>query len=154
MAAYFFDSSAIVKRYVNETGTQWVTDTLEPMAGNEIYAARISGAEVVSAIARRARGGSLTAIQAADAINQFRNEFGSICQIIEITVQVVSLAMELAETHALRGYDSVQLAAAMEINSVRVASGESALTIASSDHELNAAAIGQGLAIEDPNAYP
>ncbi len=55
MAAYFFDSSAIVKRYVSESGTQWVTDKLEPTAGNEVYAARISGAEVVSTIARRAR---------------------------------------------------------------------------------------------------
>lgn len=153
MAAYFFDSSAIVKRYVSETGTRWVTDTLEPTAGNEIYAARISGAEVVSAIARRARGGSLTADQASAAINQFRNEFAAICQIIEITAQVVNRAMELAETHALRGYDSVQLAAAMEIDSLRIASGESALTVASSDHELNAAATVQGLAVEDPNTH-
>lgn len=53
MSAYFFDSSAVVKRYVNETGTAWVTSILAPTAGHDIYVTRITGVEVVSAIARR-----------------------------------------------------------------------------------------------------
>ena len=36
MAAYVFDSSAVVKRYVRETGTAWVLSVLEPGAGHAI----------------------------------------------------------------------------------------------------------------------
>ena len=53
MASYFFDSSALVKRYVNEAGTDWVTSLIDPATGHEIFLARISGVEVVSAIKRR-----------------------------------------------------------------------------------------------------
>jgi hypothetical protein len=60
VATYFFDSSAIVKRYINERGTAWVLQLVDPVAGNHIHVARITGVEVVSAIARHGRSGSLT----------------------------------------------------------------------------------------------
>lgn len=50
MAAYFFDSSAVVKRYVHEMGTAWVLSVTAPTAGHFIYIAHITGVEVVSAI--------------------------------------------------------------------------------------------------------
>ena len=53
MAAYFFDSSAIVKRYVREVGTAWVRDITEPVAGHRLYVARIAGVEVVSVLTRQ-----------------------------------------------------------------------------------------------------
>ena len=52
MAVYFFDSSAIVKRYLNERGTAWVTGLADPATGNRVYVARIAGAEVISAMTR------------------------------------------------------------------------------------------------------
>ena len=60
MAAYFFDSSAIVKRYISETGSGWVTSMSDISTNNRIYIARITAVEVVSAITRRKRGGSLS----------------------------------------------------------------------------------------------
>lgn len=59
MAAYLFDSSAVVKRYVRETGTVWVLSITAPTAGHFIYVAHITGAEVVSALVRQARHGAL-----------------------------------------------------------------------------------------------
>jgi len=35
MAAYFLDSSALIKRYVQENGTQWVRRTTEPDSGHQ-----------------------------------------------------------------------------------------------------------------------
>jgi predicted nucleic acid-binding protein len=46
---YFLDSSALIKRYVTETGSAWVTNLIEPTSGNRIYVARITAVEVVSA---------------------------------------------------------------------------------------------------------
>ena len=56
MAVYFFDSSAIVKRYLIEAGTKWVISIADLAAGNEIYLARITFVEVISAITRKALG--------------------------------------------------------------------------------------------------
>ena len=62
--------------------------------------------------------------------------------------------MTLATKHALRGYDAVQLAAALEANDERIANELSPLALISADDELNAAAKAEGLTVEDPNDYP
>jgi hypothetical protein len=62
---------------------------------------------------------------------------------------LVGYAASLARRHALRGYDAVQLAAALEIHS-RAPS----LTLLSADADLNAAATAEGLAADDPNLHP
>ena len=63
MAALFFDSSALVKRYASETGTNWIFSLVRPSANNRLYLARITGVEVVAALTKRMRVGSLTAAQ-------------------------------------------------------------------------------------------
>jgi uncharacterized protein len=55
--AYFFDSSALVKRYTIETGTPWVESTISQ---NPVYLARITVVEVISAIERRKRAGNIS----------------------------------------------------------------------------------------------
>ena len=55
MAVYFFDTSALVKRYVHETGSAWVGQVTDPKSGNKIYITRITGVEVVSALMKKAR---------------------------------------------------------------------------------------------------
>ena len=62
--------------------------------------------------------------------------------------------MDLAEAHGLRAYDSVQLAAALELNRLRVAAGMGGIILVSADLELNAAATASGLAVDDPNLHP
>jgi predicted nucleic acid-binding protein len=116
VAVYSFDSSAVVKRYVSETGTAWVLRLADPKANNRIHLARITGVEVIAAIARRNREGSLSANDAATAIADFRYDFGTAYRIVEITPGLIASAMLLAETYALKGYDAVQLAAGLEVN--------------------------------------
>ena len=62
--------------------------------------------------------------------------------------------MTLAETHGLRGYDAVQLAAAHEVNAVYGVHGLPSLTVVSAASELNAAAVREGLLVDAPNAHP
>ena len=153
MPVYYFDTSGLVKRYVAEIGTAWVTSIMDPVAGNLLHVARLTGVEVVSAITRRARGGSLSAAHAASALTRFRVDFRTRFQIVGIRVALVKHAMRLAETHVLRGYDAVQLAAALQVHRRCVALGHS-LTLVSADTDLNAAAVAEGLLVEDPNSHP
>lgn len=151
MAVYFFDSSAVVKRYVSETGTAWVLRLVDPRANNHIHLARITGVEVIAAITRRNREGSLSANDAANAIADFRYDFSTAYRTVEITPGLIASAMQLAETHALRGYDAVQLAAALEVNAHTISLGLPAITLVSADGGLNRAAIISGLTTDDPN---
>jgi predicted nucleic acid-binding protein len=154
VTVYFFDSSAIVKRYVRETGTAWVINITDLTMDNRIYVARITGVEVVSAITRQGRGGGLSITDAASAIEQFRYDFVNEYRVIEISQALIDRAMSLAETHALRGYDAVQLAAALEVNTRRLAFEMPVLTLVSADVALNAVATVEGLPVQDPNAHP
>jgi predicted nucleic acid-binding protein len=155
VATLYFDSSALVKRFVNEPGAAWVTQCLDPASGNRIHVARITGVEVVSALTRHARHGILSALELATALAEFRREFASVYRQVPISSALIDAAMHVAEVHALRGYDAVQLAAALRILRQRRARSVSAsVTLVSADAALNAAALTEGLAVDDPNNHP
>ena len=65
MAAYFVDSSALVKRYVQEAGTRRVRSLTRRNPLNRIYLARITAVEVTAAVARRRKGRTLTSRKAS-----------------------------------------------------------------------------------------
>jgi uncharacterized protein len=123
VAAYFFDSSALVKRYVQESGTSWVRSLTHRVAANQIHLARITAVEVTSAVARRRKGKTLTSTQASSLLHRFRKHFDGRYTVVEITPALLGDAVKLANTHTLRAYDAVQLAVAIEINRIYQAAG-------------------------------
>jgi predicted nucleic acid-binding protein len=153
MAAYFFDSSALVKRYMSESGSAWVIGITNPVVDNDIHIVRITGVEVVSAMTRIRRSGRLPTVDAVVAISDFHHDFSADYRITEVTPALVRHAMTLAETHGLRGYDAVQLAATLAVNERRLALGLSAVTLVSADTDLNTAATAEGLTVTDPNSH-
>jgi len=153
VAVYFFDSSALVKRYAQETGSEWVIATTEPQAGHTLYIARITAVEVVSAITRRRRSGALSETDAATASFDFRYDLSHQYRAVEVTATVIAQAMELVVKQALRGYDAVQLGAALVVHNLRVTLGLPAFVLVSADRELNAAATADGLTVDDPNDH-
>jgi hypothetical protein len=67
VAAYFLDTSTVVKRYVQEIGTAWVQALLAPAAGHSLFLVRITLAELVAAVTRRERGGTISGPDAVTA---------------------------------------------------------------------------------------
>ena len=57
MPFYQCDASGLVKRYVDEVGSDWVRAIVAPASANIVSIADITRAEVTSALARRAREG-------------------------------------------------------------------------------------------------
>lgn len=49
VSLYFFDSSALIKRYIAETGTPWIMALTAPAAGHGVLIARITWVEIISA---------------------------------------------------------------------------------------------------------
>ena len=153
MAIYFMDSSALVKRYISETGSLWISGLFDPTLKNEVFVAAITSVEIVAAITRRAHGQSISATDAATVRNQFKDDLQTEYQVIEIKENIIVSGMTLAETHRLRGYDAIQLAAGCAVNSLCIASGLASMIFVSADNELNIAASNEGLDVENPNKH-
>jgi uncharacterized protein len=154
VAVYFCDSSAVVKRYVQETGTSWVRRITRQDAANPNYLARITVVEVTAAIARRRKGGSLLPARASSILSRFRKHLSGRYTVVEITPALLADAAKLANTHALRAYDAVQLSAALTLNAQGTAVGLGGIVLVSADVELNKAAQAEDLLVEDPNMHP
>ena len=154
MAAYFFDSSALAKRHVREIGTAWVIGLMRDSATERIYVARITSVEVTSALARRQRGNTISSAEAGKALTRFRRLYQNRYFKIDITNRLIERAESLAEKHFLRGYDAVQLVAALETNDRRLAINAAPLILISADAALNSAAVAEGLSVDDPNLHP
>jgi predicted nucleic acid-binding protein len=149
VAVYFLDTSAIVKRYILETGTAWMQALTDPAAGHVHCIARISRPETVAAITRRERGGQIGPADAITALNDFDQDFAQQYVIVAMAAALIDHAAVLARTHGLRGYDAVQLAAALDVWSQIPTT-----VLVSADGDLNAAATAEGMAVDDPNTHP
>lgn len=149
MANFFLDTSALVKRYAQEVGTEWVLGLID--SGNEIHIVSITGPEIVAAFNRKARLGDISIEAALQASEHFKEDYAGAYQIVELSHYLMFSAMSLAETHNLRGYDAVQLAAAMRLKST---SELDDLVFVYADINLNAAANSEGLVTDNPNDHP
>ncbi len=154
VTAFFVDSSALVKRYVLETGTAWVRGLTRQSPSRLIYIAHITAVEVTCAVARRRKGKTLTPPRASSILRRFRQHLAARYIVIEVTPDLLDEAMRLGNAHALRAYDAVQLAAALEVNRSHQADGFGPVTLISADQALNDAATAEGLTVEDPRSHP
>ncbi len=155
MIAYFFDSSALVKRYVKETGTSWVITIFRPHSRHQIFVAEIVLVEVASALARRHRGLSVSSsTYGKRAMARFQKAFDTKFFKVSADLTIIQQAVLLAEKHFLRGYDAVQLATALQVERERKAFGASTIIFVSADDDLLAAAQVENLIIENPNHHP
>jgi hypothetical protein len=137
MIAYL-DASALVKRYVMESGSPEVISLTVEAAG--VATAIVSRAEVAAALARAVRAGVLDAAGGRRAQLRFRREWPDLVRV-PATEALVARAEGLAWEHGLRGYDAVQLAAALTWQD----SVGQAVVLATFDRQLWAAAPRAGL---------
>ncbi len=137
----FFDTSALSKRYISEVGSQAVRATLR---SSEVTVARIACAELAASVARACRLGAITEAQRNAILSRLAEDFSRL-NIVEIRPALVALVPNLVIKHPLRGYDAVQLAAALTVQ----ASGH-AVEFWCTDATLCAAATAEGLKVVNP----
>jgi predicted nucleic acid-binding protein len=154
MSVLFFDSSALVKRYLTEIGSAWTATLLDPSAGHTIIVATITQVESAAALAARHRSGAITRVERDDLVDLLALHFDTHYQQVAIEEPILSRAVELTQNYPLRGYDAVQLAVALVVHEQYVAAGFPSLTLISADNDLNAAAQAEGLTADNPNAHP
>ncbi len=153
MSAYFFDSSSLVKRFARERGSGFVLGLLRPSMKNILLVTRITEVEVCAALVRRAKGKTLTATEVSKGLHRLRRDLPRRFTQIAVSEKIIKNASILAEKYALRGYDAVQLASALNANITRISNDLPPLILVSADNELNDAAQAEVLTVENPNNY-
>ena len=153
MSHYYLDASALVKRYVDEVGSDWLRTTIASGQPSLLFTSRMTIVEVISAFARRARDGSLAFEELAIARDAFRGDCLNEYQIMPPTMTVIDMACALLEQHPLRAYDATHLATALGAQQFLVAQGHPAFTFLSADDRLNHAASAEGLEVDNPNHH-
>jgi len=73
--------------------------------------------------------------------------------LVAITRAIIDRAVRLTQGHKLRGYDAVQLATALAVDTALTVAGLSQLIFVAADGDLLTAANAEGLATEDPNIF-
>jgi uncharacterized protein len=129
----FCDTSALLKLLVHEDQSDQMRQVSS--AAEAIGVCRISWAETMAALARRQREDPIS----SDDLEQARQHLIQSWQtftIVEVSQPLVESAGRFADVFALRGYDSVQLAAAHELQLM----AEQPVIFASYDRRLNQAA--------------
>jgi predicted nucleic acid-binding protein len=154
MAVYFLDASALVKRYVAETGSAFVARMTDPALHGRTWMATIGAVELVSALYGRVNTGSISVASARQAEQLFRSDLYHHFASIDLSPSILSRAMGLARLHVLRAYDAIQLAAVMELRFNCRVLNLLPPTLISADQKLNQAALAEGLLVDDPNGYP
>lgn len=140
----YLDSSALVKLYIDEVGSDKIREIVLAEK-NTIFISAITGAEAVAAFARRKRMKDITDEDYSELLSDFLLDFKNLFVKSKVTDLVVSLAMELANRRALRGYDAVQLASALVLNSEIV----NGIVFVSADIELNDTAKAENLVVDE-----
>lgn len=110
----YLDTSALVKLYVaEEDGRELVCRAVEESEG--VATSTVAYAEARAGLARKHREGIFTADELRRAVSDLDEDWPTYDRL-NVSDPVSCLAGELAERHALRGYDAVHLASAVRIS--------------------------------------
>ena len=109
----YFDTSALIKLVVTEAGS----DLAHALWGDSDMAMtnRVAYVEARSALAAARRAGRLAAGAVSESRRALEERFRAI-EMIELTPALVRSAADLADEHALRGYDAIHLASALTLD--------------------------------------
>lgn len=154
MTYYYVDPSALAKRYLREDGSRQVRSLTSDDNNNVIFVAEISLAEISAVIAanRRAPGGISEGMRRR-ILARFLSDCHQRFDIITTSRPIIDKAVELCQRYRLRGYDAVQLSAAVSVQKTLDAhSSRIDLTFVASDIDLlNAARIELRQTVEPRN---
>lgn len=139
----FFDSSALVKRYVAEEGRDKVNSLVE--GAHLIAVSRLAYAEVLSALMRRRPAFDAADAEFASRIEEFRDDWRSFI-VFDMNDETLGQVDSVIEMHRLRGADSIHLSTALWMKKAI----NSDVVFIASDKELLAAARKERLKTVNP----
>ena len=117
----FFDSSAFAKRYIDETGS----DTVEQCCAeaSTLGLSVLCVPEIISALNRRLREGSLTKDQYRVAKERLSAEVAD-AEVVNLVPSVIAESVHVLESDAVRALDALHIACALRWGAERFVSAD------------------------------
>ncbi|MFN8521025.1 MAG: type II toxin-antitoxin system VapC family toxin [Chloroflexota bacterium] len=109
----YLDTNALVKSLVVEDGTDLMSEVMR--SGSFLSTCRVTYPEARSALATARRASRIDDGQHAVLRRALDEDHWPRLSVVEVTEELAQHAGDLAERHALRGFDAVHLAAALAI---------------------------------------
>jgi predicted nucleic acid-binding protein len=147
LALYYLETSALVKLYVRETGTDRLLQLASNAVENRFAVLTLSQVEVRSAIRRREREGDISPKLAGLVLDRFQQHLEDRFLRQALTDSVLDGASELLDRYALRAYDAIQLAGCLAL---KITVGTESPIFVCSDRQLLEAARSEQLSTLDP----
>lgn len=150
MTTYYADTSALAKRYLIETGTNWIRSLFTPSSGHVIVDSDFTPIEFFSLLARRLREQKLILPDATHLRQSFLAHHQVDYLSVPIEQSILIQARNLVTKYPLRPPDAIQLACAIEAKQTL----NVPITFLCADNDLLSAAVAEGFAVDNPNLHP
>lgn len=141
----YLDTSALIKRFVEETGSAQVEKLVLERA--PASTATLAYVEVYSGLSRKRRDDELTNSQFDEIRAQFEDDWPSYVRV-HLRDEVLHLARDLVRRHPLRALDAVHVASALRLQSLL----DTEVTFVAGDRRSLDAARAEGMYVIDPEA--
>lgn len=106
----YLDTSALVKLYIEEPGSQEVKAAVKE--AKIVTTSRVACVEARAGIARKYREGELSKEEHDQVVKDLKQDWDNYF-IVEVSESVAKLGGELTSRHPLRGFDAIHLASGL-----------------------------------------
>ena len=153
MHYFYWDASALAKRFVAEPGSRIVNELLDKVPPVRMLALLIGIGEIVSILVRRRNGGVISSALYAEAVLQLNAEIIQPpgFRLLPVEDDLVDGSLGLIERHSINATDAMILASAIRVAEVLRGQKDELVLVAADDRLLRAAQL-EGLKICNPEA--
>ena len=145
----FLDTSALVKAYVSELGTEAVRKILTSKAGELLLSDHVA-LETLATFAYKLRDQRISKSVYRRARSDFARDYSLLFERVAVTSGVLESAMQLAHSHRKMGVGSIDLIHIATAIRVRAERAAPSMTVACADRSMRLLASAAGFEVFDP----
>jgi predicted nucleic acid-binding protein len=157
----YVDSSALIKHYVREVGTDALNAKLSEVSvqRSEVFISKLGYAEILATFARRVRENPSLKAETDLLKREFEYDWALNLNQVELDAGVLLQIPRLVTDYPLKAADAIHLASALRLRDalklgVRLAAASGPVEFAASDKQLKTAATAEGFPVFDPERQP
>lgn len=154
MSIYYLDTSALMKRYIPERGTEWINQLLASTEPARFISSALVTLELTTAMSRGEREKRISKAHRDRLAAQASQECDALLLQTGVSTEIIIEARELALRYPLRAYDAIHLATAIAVRGQASVLAVSPPVFVAADMTLLSAAQKEGFATENPNDHP
>jgi len=153
MNYFYFDASALAKRYAPEVGSNLVNYLFSQVTHKRLMCLITGVAEVISVLVRKKNRGSISAADFSQALINLDNEVIYAADFMTVSIEdsLVLSSLPLIDKHSINSTDAVVLQSALDI-AVELRGVKDDLIMIVSDQRLLRAAQTEGLMTFNPES--